>query len=84
MLVRFLHLRTYLNVIDVEGDLEMYNCEALQQLINVLQPLKDKTLELQKKSANAKTAVDAINYLRMVGSREATMQQPIKMFSANG
>ena len=30
MLVRFLHLRTYLKVFDVEGDLEMYNWEALQ------------------------------------------------------
>ena len=78
MLVRFLHLRTYLKVIDVEGDLEMCNWEALHKLINVLQPLKDITHELQKKSSNAKTAVDAINYLRMVASREATVQQPIK------
>ena len=41
MLVRFLHLRTYLNVIDVEGDFEMYNWEELQKLINLLHPLKD-------------------------------------------
>ena len=83
--MRFLHLRTHLNDIDVEGDLERSNLEALQKLVNVLQPPKDITLELQKKSANVKTAVDAFNYLRIVATREATLQHAYKkMFSANG
>ena len=65
------------NVIDIERDVEMYNWEALQMVIHVLQPLKDITLELQKESTNAKPAVDANKYLRMVVSRDATVQQPI-------
>ena len=69
---------TFLNLIDVEGDLETYNWDALHKLIIVLQPPKDIIHELQKKFANVKTFVDAIVYLRMVASREATLQQPIE------
>ena len=65
------------NVIAIERDVEMYNWEALQKVINVLQPLNDITPELQKESANAKPAVDVNKYLRMVVSRDAPLQQPI-------
>ena len=42
MLERFLNLRTYLNVIDVDGNLNGFNWQALQKLVDVLKPLKDE------------------------------------------
>ena len=57
-LSRFLTLRTYLNLLPV--DLKDFDWNELKQIVECLRPLVAMTLDLQKESANAETAVNVI------------------------
>ena len=47
-------------------------------IVECLQPLEDLTLDLQKESANAETAVNVIRYLKLLSSNNPQMSSAIK------
>ena len=70
-LSRFLRLRTFLNLLPV--DIKGFAWNELKQIVECLQPLVDLTLDLQKESANAETAVNVIRYLTLLSSNNQQM-----------
>ena len=60
MLTRVLELQEHLHILYTELDIEW---DAVQRVINILQPLKVMTREMQNDSANAETIVYVVTNL---------------------
>ena len=75
MLKRLIELKEVLTLA-MPDDFENFNWKDIENVCKLLQPLKEATMALQEKSADAKLAVRVIKYL-VIASSETVLDSPV-------
>ena len=76
MLKRLIELKEVLTLV-MQDDFEDFNWKDIEKVCKRFQPLKEATMALQEKSADAKLAVRVIKYLKVIASSETVLESPV-------
>ena len=76
MLKRLIELKEVLTLAMPE-DFEGFNWEDIENVCKLWRSLKEATMALREKSADAKLAVRVIKYLKVIASSETVLESPV-------